>query len=64
MTSPYPNSRHLATEGMDDTISPLTSPVSSCITEMTLSGELDQLFDKHGVSYDKSAAEQIRAQNS
>lgn len=34
------------------------------ITEMTLSGELDQLFDKHGVSYDKAAAEQIRAQNS
>jgi len=34
------------------------------ITEMTLSGELDQLFDKHGVSYDKTAAEQIRAQNS
>ena len=34
------------------------------ITEMTLSGELDQLFDKHGVSYDKSAAEQIRSQNS
>ncbi|MAD32320.1 MAG: monothiol glutaredoxin, Grx4 family [Planctomycetes bacterium] len=33
------------------------------ITEMTLSGELDQLFDKHGIGYDKSAAEQIRAQN-
>ena len=34
------------------------------ITEMTLSGELDQLFDKSSVSYDKTAAEQIRAQNS
>ena len=34
------------------------------ITEMTLSGEMDQLFDKQGVGYDKSAAEQIRAQNS
>ncbi|MFK7743099.1 MAG: Grx4 family monothiol glutaredoxin [Planctomycetota bacterium] len=34
------------------------------ITEMTLSGELDQLFDKHGVSFDKSAAEKIRETNS
>ena len=30
------------------------------ITEMTLSGELDQLFEKSGVSYDKDAAEKIR----
>ena len=34
------------------------------ITEMTLSGELDQLFDDKGVSYNKDAAEQIRAHNS
>jgi monothiol glutaredoxin len=34
------------------------------VTEMTLSGELDQLFEKHAISFDKSAAEQIRAQNS
>lgn len=33
------------------------------ITEMTLSGELDQLFDDKGVSYDKDAADQIRAAN-
>ncbi|MCI5112982.1 MAG: Grx4 family monothiol glutaredoxin [Marivita sp.] len=33
------------------------------ITEMTLSGELDQLFDEHGVSYDKDAAEKIREAN-
>ncbi|MCU9849690.1 Grx4 family monothiol glutaredoxin [Defluviimonas sp. WL0024] len=33
------------------------------ITEMTLSGELDQLFDKSGVSYDKDAADKIRAAN-
>ncbi len=34
------------------------------ITEMTLSGELDQLFDEQGVSYDKDAAEKIREANS
>lgn len=34
------------------------------ITEMTLSGELDQLFDKSGVAYSKEAADKIRAQNS
>jgi len=33
------------------------------ITEMTLSGELDQLFDDNGVTYDKDAAEKIRAAN-
>ena len=33
------------------------------ITEMTLSGELDQLFDDKGVSYNKDAADQIRAAN-
>ncbi len=33
------------------------------ITEMTLSGELDQLFDEQGVPYDKDAAEKIRAAN-
>ncbi|MFT4013330.1 MAG: Grx4 family monothiol glutaredoxin [Paracoccus sp. (in: a-proteobacteria)] len=33
------------------------------VTEMTLSGELDQLFDKAGISYDKDAAEKIRAAN-
>ena len=33
------------------------------VTEMTLSGELDQLFDEKGVSYDKDAAEKIRAHN-
>lgn len=34
------------------------------VTEMTLSGELDQLFDAKGVAYDKDAAEKIRAANS
>ncbi len=34
------------------------------ITEMTLSGELDQLFEQNGVTYNKDAAEQIRAANS
>ena len=34
------------------------------VTEMTLSGELDQLFDDKGVGYNKDAAEQIRAHNS
>ncbi len=33
------------------------------ITEMTLSGELDQLFDQNGVSYDKEAADKIREAN-
>ncbi|MCC5993168.1 MAG: Grx4 family monothiol glutaredoxin [Rhodobacteraceae bacterium] len=33
------------------------------ITEMTLSGELDQLFDTKGVAYDKVAAEKIREAN-
>ncbi len=33
------------------------------ITEMTLSGELDQLFDEHGVTYNKDAAEKIREAN-
>ncbi|AQS46875.1 MULTISPECIES: Grx4 family monothiol glutaredoxin [Thioclava] len=33
------------------------------ITEMTLSGELDQLFETKGVSFNKEAAEQIRAAN-
>ncbi len=34
------------------------------VTEMTLSGELDQLFDDNGVSYNKEAANQIREHNS
>ncbi len=34
------------------------------ITEMTLSGELDTLFDTNGVAYDKDAAERIRESNS
>ncbi|WP_207099469.1 Grx4 family monothiol glutaredoxin [Paracoccus shandongensis] len=33
------------------------------ITEMTLSGELDQLFDQKGVAYDKAAADKIREAN-
>ncbi|RYG92062.1 Grx4 family monothiol glutaredoxin [Loktanella sp. IMCC34160] len=33
------------------------------VTEMTLSGELDQLFEQHGVAYDKEKADQIRAAN-
>ena len=33
------------------------------ITEMTLSGELDQLFDTKGVAYDKAAADKIREAN-
>lgn len=33
------------------------------ITEMTLSGELDTLFDENGVSYDKDAADKIREAN-
>ncbi len=34
------------------------------VTEMTLSGELDQLFDDKGVGYNKEAADQIREHNS
>lgn len=33
------------------------------ITEMTLSGELDTLFEQNGVTYDKDAAEKIREAN-
>ncbi|SNT72737.1 Grx4 family monothiol glutaredoxin [Paracoccus seriniphilus] len=33
------------------------------ITEMTLSGELDQLFEQKGVAYDKEAADKIREAN-
>ena len=33
------------------------------ITEMTLSGELDQLFDDNEVGYDKDAANKIREHN-
>lgn len=33
------------------------------ITEMTLSGELDTLFDSNDVSYDKDAADKIREAN-
>lgn len=33
------------------------------ITEMTLSGELDQLFDQSGVTYEKDAADKIREAN-
>ena len=33
------------------------------VTEMTLSGELDQLFDQKGVTYDKAAADKIREAN-
>ena len=33
------------------------------ITEMTLSGELDALFEKEGITYDKDAAEKIREAN-
>ena len=33
------------------------------VTEMTLSGELDQLFDANGIAYSKDAADQIRAAN-
>ncbi|MEM9581937.1 MAG: Grx4 family monothiol glutaredoxin [Pseudomonadota bacterium] len=34
------------------------------ITEMTLSGELDTLFDENGVTYNKEAANTIREHNS
>jgi monothiol glutaredoxin len=33
------------------------------ITEMTMSGELDQVFDANDVAYNKEAAEAIRKQN-
>ncbi|MEX0282795.1 MAG: Grx4 family monothiol glutaredoxin [Arenibacterium sp.] len=33
------------------------------VTEMTLSGELDTLFDDKGVAYDKDAADKIREAN-
>ncbi|MBL6425966.1 MULTISPECIES: Grx4 family monothiol glutaredoxin [Maritimibacter] len=33
------------------------------ITEMTLSGELDKLFDDEGITYSKEAAEKIREAN-
>lgn len=33
------------------------------ITEMTLSGELDTLFEQNGVAYDKEAADKIREAN-
>ncbi len=33
------------------------------ITEMTLSGELDKLFEENGVAYDKDAAAKIREAN-
>jgi monothiol glutaredoxin len=33
------------------------------ITEMTLSGELDKLFDDQGVGYNKDAADKIREAN-
>jgi len=33
------------------------------ITEMTLSGELDTLFDENGVAYNKEAADKIREAN-
>jgi monothiol glutaredoxin len=33
------------------------------VTEMTLSGELDQLFESKGIAFDRDAAEKIRAAN-
>ncbi|WP_288941792.1 Grx4 family monothiol glutaredoxin [uncultured Roseovarius sp.] len=33
------------------------------ITEMTLSGELDQLLEQNGVAFDKDAADKIREAN-
>lgn len=33
------------------------------ITEMTLSGEMDQLFEQKGITYDKDAADKIRQAN-
>ena len=34
------------------------------ITEMTLSGELDEMFETNGVGFDKDAANKIRVANS
>ena len=36
---------------------------SDIITEMTLSGELDKLFDENGIAYSKEAADKIREAN-
>ena len=33
------------------------------VTEMTLSGELDQMFDDKAITYDKDAADKIREAN-
>ncbi|MDR0807999.1 MAG: Grx4 family monothiol glutaredoxin [Gemmobacter sp.] len=33
------------------------------VTEMTISGELDQLFEASGIAFDKEAADKIRAAN-
>jgi monothiol glutaredoxin len=33
------------------------------VTEMTMSGELDTLFDEKGVAYDKDAANRVREAN-
>jgi monothiol glutaredoxin len=33
------------------------------VTEMTLSGELDQLLDSKGIAFDKAAANKIREAN-
>ena len=33
------------------------------ITEMTLSGELDQLFEENGIGFDKEAANKVREAN-
>jgi monothiol glutaredoxin len=36
---------------------------SDIVTEMTLSGELDKLFEDNGIDYSKEAAEKIREAN-
>ena len=36
---------------------------SDIITEMTLSGELDKLFEDNGIAYSKEAADKIRETN-
>lgn len=36
---------------------------SDIVTEMTLSGELDKLFEDNGIGYSKDAAEKIREAN-
>lgn len=36
---------------------------SDIITEMTMSGELDQLFSEKGISYSKDSAKKIREEN-